>query len=183
MKRMSSIVLVLGIAAISSNSYAQSDAELIGQALAAAPARARDDASVVKWSADYTYTAIKEGTNQVVCYSRADERDRPAFAVQCTSMANLERVAQNRKFHADSADRDEERELVAAAEQNGTRVKAEYGSFFRSMNGPDEASARVHQTIAMPGATIASSGFPDNRGQGGAWIMAAGTSEAHLMVP
>ena len=181
MKR--TLVLVLGIAAISPNSYAQSDVELIGQALAAAPARARDDASVVKWSADYTYTTIKEGTNQVVCYGRADERDRPAFAVQCTSMANLERVAQNRKFHADSADRDGERALVAAAEQNGTRVKAEYGSFFRSMNGPDEASARVHQTIAMPGATTASSGFPDNRGQGGAWIMAAGTSEAHLMVP
>ena len=183
MKRLLVLFFVLGIAAISPNSYAQSDAELIEQALAAAPVRARDDASVIKWSADYTYTTIKEGTNQIVCYNRADERDRPPFAVQCTSMANLERVTQNRQFRADSTDRDGERALVAAAAQNGTRVKAEYGSFFRSMNGPDQASARVHQTIAMPGATTASSGFPDNRGQGGAWVMAAGTSEAHLMVP
>ena len=181
MKRM--LFLVLGIAAISSSTYAQSDAELIEQALAAAPRRARDDASVIKWSADHTYTTIKEGTNQVVCYSRADERDRPPFAVQCTSMANLERVAQNRQFRADSTDAEGERALVAAAAQNGTRVKAEYGSFFRSMNGPDQMSAGIHMTIAMPGATTASSGFPDNRGQGGGWIMAAGTSEAHLMVP
>ena len=181
MKR--TLVLVLGIAAVSPNSYAQSDAELIGQALAAAPARARDDASVVKWSADYSYTTIKEGTNQVVCYSRADERDRQPFAVQCTSLANLDRVAQNRRFHAESADAAGERALVAAAAENGTRVAAEYGSWFRSMNGPDQASAGVHTTIAMPGATSASAGFPEDRSQGGAYIMAAGTSEAHLMVP
>ena len=72
---------------------------------------------------------------------------------------------------------------MAAAARNGTRVQAEYGSWFRSMNGPDQASAGVHMTIAMPGATAASTGFPDNREQGSAYIMAAGTSEAHLMVP
>ena len=32
----------------------------------------------------------------------------------------------------------------------------------------------VHTTIAMPGATSASAGFPDNREQGGAYIMAGG---------
>ena len=124
MKRLLVLFFVLGIAAISQNSYAQAGAELLEQALAAAPVRTRDDASVIKWSADYTYTTIKDGTNQIVCYSRANERDRPPFAVQCTSMANLERVAQNRKFRADSTDRDGERALVAAAAQNGTRVRA-----------------------------------------------------------
>ncbi len=181
MKRV--LFLVLGIAAISPHSYAQSDTELIEQALAAASRRARDGASVIKWSADHTYTTIKTGTNKVVCYSRADQRGRQPFAMQCTSMANLERVAQNRKFRADSTDNDGERALVAAAAKNGTRVKAEYGSFFRSMNGQDQASARIHTTIAMPGATTASAGFPEDRSQGGAWIMAAGTSEAHLILP
>jgi len=183
MKRMVLIVLGFGALAFSSNAYAQTDAQLIEQALAAAPARGRDDASVVKWAADHTYTTIKEGTNQIVCYSRMDERDRPPFAVQCTSLANLERVAQNRRFRAESTDPAGERELVAAAAQNGTRVEAEYGSWFRSMNGPDQASAGIHMTIAMPGATTESTGFPDNPGQGGAFIMAAGSTEAHLMVP
>ena len=181
MKRI--VLLVLGVAAFSTGAYAQSNAELIEQSLAAAPRRAREGATVVKWAADHTYTTIKEGTNQVVCYNRADERDRQPFAVQCTSLANLDRVAQNRRFHAESNDADGERALVAAADRNGTRVKPEFGSFFRSMNGADQASAGLHQTIAMPGATTASAGFPEDRSQGGAFIMAAGTSEAHLMTP
>ena len=179
----SMLLLVLSIVTVSPNVYAQSDAELIDQAVAAAPGRYREDATVVKWSTDHTYTTIKEGTNQIVCYSRADQRDRPPFAVQCTVKANLERVAQNRQFRAESTDGEEERALVAAAGQNGTRVPAEYGSFFSSMNGQDQASAGVHTTIAMPGATTASAGFPENREQGGAFIMAAGTTEAHLMIP
>ena len=183
MKRIVLIVLGLGALAFSSSVYAQSNAQLIEQSLAAAPRRGRADATVVTWAADHTYTTIKEGTNQIVCYSRTDQRDRPPFAVQCTNLANLERVAQNRRFRADSTDAEGERALVATAAQNGTRVKAEYGSWFRSMNGPDQASAGVHMTIAMPDATAASAGFPDNRDQGGAYIMAAGTSEAHLMVP
>jgi len=183
MKRMVLIVFGFVALAFSSTAHAQTDAQLIEQALAAAPQRGRDDATVVKWAADHTYTTSKEGTNKIVCYSRADERDRPPFAVQCTNLANLERVAQNRRFHAESTDAEGERALVAAAAENGTRVPAEYGSWFRSMNGQGQASARVHMTVAMPGATTASTGFPDNREEGGAFIMAAGTTEAHLMVP
>ncbi len=38
-------------------------------------------------------------------------------------------------------------------------------------------------TIAVPGATTQSLGFPDNPRQGGVWIMNAGTTTAHLMTP
>jgi hypothetical protein len=181
MKRI--ILLVLGVAALSTGASAQSNTELIEASLAAAPMRGRDAVTVVKWAADHTYTTIKEGTNKIVCYSRADERDRATFAVQCTSLSNLDRVAQNRRFHAESTDSESEKALVAAAAADGSRVKAEHGSWFRTMVGPDKMSARTHTTIAMPGATTASAGFPDNREMGGAYIMAAGTSEAHLMVP
>lgn len=40
-----------------------------------------------------------------------------------------------------------------AAEANGTRVKPEYGSVWYDMNGPDNEHARIHVTIAVPGAT------------------------------
>ncbi|MCH7746711.1 MAG: hypothetical protein IH939_01305 [Acidobacteria bacterium] len=183
MKRTVLIVLAFGALAFSSSVYAQTNAELIEWALAAAPRRAQEGATVVKWAADHTYTTIKEGTNEIVCYNRADERDRQPFAVQCTNKMNLDRVAQNRRFHAESTDAEGERALVAAADANSTRVKAEFGSVWRSMNGADQASARVHATIAMPGATTASTGFPENRDHGGAYLMAAGTSEAHLMTP
>jgi hypothetical protein len=49
--------------------------------------------------------------------------------------------------------------------------------------GPDKERARAHMTIAVPFATTASMGLPENNKMGGVWIMNAGTSTAHLMVP
>ena len=181
MKRI--ILVVVGLLTVSASANAQTVAETIDSVLAAAPTRARDGAAVIKWNADHTYETLKEGTNRWVCYNRADERDRPAFAVQCTSVANLDRVAQNRRFRAESVTGDEEQALVAAAEQNDTRVLPEYGSMWVSMNGPDRSSAGIHTTIAVPGATGASTGLPENGRAGGAWVMAAGTTTAHIMVP
>jgi len=51
------------------------------------------------------------------------------------------------------------------------------------MNGPDQEHARIHVTIAVPGATAQSTGLPDGPGKGGAWVMNAGTSTAHIMTP
>ena len=51
------------------------------------------------------------------------------------------------------------------------------------MNGPDQASARIHTTIAVPGGTTESTGLPDTPRQNGAWIMDAGTTTAHIMTP
>jgi hypothetical protein len=62
-------------------------------------------------------------------------------------------------------------------------VKPEFGSVWYSMNGKDQETARLHVTIAVPGATAASLGLPDNPKMGGAWIMNAGTSTAHIMTP
>ena len=97
-------------------------------------------------------------------------------------MGNLDRVAQNRKFEA-MTDKTARQAAIDAAEKDGTRVKPEYGSVFISMNGPDQATARKHTTVSVPGATAQSGSLPDNPKMGGAWIMAAGTSSAHIMVP
>ncbi|MCH6547274.1 MAG: hypothetical protein IH798_02405 [Gemmatimonadetes bacterium] len=177
------ILVVVGVVSIQASANAQTAAETIERALAAAPRRAREGAAVIKWNADYTYETLKEGTNRLVCYNRSDERNRRPFAVVCTSVGNLDRAAQNRRFRAESADAAEERAMVAAAEENGTRVLPEYGSVWIHMDGRDRASARIHTTIAVPGATTESTGLPDNRSAGGAYIMAAGTSAAHIMIP
>ena len=138
---------------------------------------------MIQWNPDHTYVTLKEGTNRLVCYDRSGEPGRQPFAVQCTSVDNLDRVAQNRRFEAESENGQAMQVMLDAAEADGTRVKPEYGSVWISMNGPDQASARIHTTIAVPGATTASTGLPDNRGEGGAWIMAAGTTTAHIMTP
>ncbi len=177
------ILVVVGVVSIQAGANAQTAAEATEHALTAAPRRAAEGAAVIKWNADYTYETLKEGTNRLVCFGRSDERGRRPFAVLCTSVGNLDRVAQNRRFRAESADAAQERAMVAAAEANDTRALPEYGSVWIHMDGRDQARARIHTTIAVPGATTESTGLPDNRSAGGAYIMAAGTSAAHIMVP
>ncbi|HMD48642.1 MAG TPA: hypothetical protein VKG79_06080 [Bryobacteraceae bacterium] len=176
------LALSLSVLAMSAGAYAQSNEELIDKALAAAPRNMKEGATVIKWKADFTYEVIKKGTNKMVCYDRSDEPGRQPFAVQCTSLANLPRVAQNRKFEmmTDKSARDA---ALAKAEADGSRIKPEFGSVFISLSGPDKEHAHAHTTVAVPGATKESLGLPDTPGQGGAWLMNPGTSTAHIMTP
>lgn len=163
--------------------HAQSDAAAIDKALAPLAERARADAMVIRWNDDHSYDVLQEGSSRWVCYDRSSETRRAPFDVQCTSVGNLERVAQNRRFRATAADRNEESALLEAAEADGSRVLPEYGSMWIAMRGDDRASAGIHTTIAVPMATTESTGFPTDRSQGGVYLMGAGTSTAHLMVP
>src|SRR5712691_4735634 len=175
-------LIVLGVLAIAGGAFAQTPPDTIDRALAAAPRQMKEGATVIKWKADFSYETLRKGTNRLVCYDRSGEPGQQPFAVQCTSIANLDRVAQNRKFEAMS-DKAARQAALDAAEKDGTRVKPEYGSVWLTMNGPDQAHARIHTTIAVPGATTQSTGLPDNNKQSGVWIMNAGTSTAHLMTP
>ena len=53
-------------------------------------------------------------------------------------------------------------------------MKPEYGSVWYRLQGKDKDTARMHMTVAVPGATTQSTGIPDNPKQGGVWIMSAG---------
>lgn len=174
--------LVVATLAITTGAVAQTPADVIERALAAAPRQMHDGATVIQFKADGTYDTLKKGTNRLVCYDRSGEPGRQPFAVQCTSIGNLERVAQNRKFEA-MTDKSAKQAALDKAEAEGSRIKPEYGSVWYDMNGPDQAHARIHVTIAVPGATSQSTGLPDNPKQGGVWIMNAGTSTAHIMTP
>jgi hypothetical protein len=174
-------LFVLGILAVPISAFSQGAADLEKSLLAAPPAM-KDAATVIKWKADYTYDTVRKGTNRLVCFDISGMPGQTAFSVECTSIANLDRVAQNLKFESEP-DRAKRKEAVSAAEKNGTRVKAEFGSMWLHLRGADQASARMHTTVAVPGATQKTLGFPEDGKQGGVWIMDAGTSEAHLMLP
>lgn len=179
MKRTTTIVL--GILAVAACAFAQDDAA-VQKALMAAPRQLKDGATVIKWKADFTYDTLKKGTNTTVCYDLSGYPGHPPFTIECTSMANLPRVAQNLKFEA-LGDKAKTQAALDAAEKDGTRVKPEFGSVFIHLMGPDAEHARNHTTVAVPGATEQSLGLPDKPTKGGAWIMNAGTSTAHIMVP
>ena len=177
------VLLVLGVLALTASPFAQSNDEAIEKALSAAPRQMKEAATVIKWKADGTYDTLRKGTNKLVCYDRTGDPGAAPFAVQCTSLGNLDRVAQNRKFEK-ITDKAARQAAIDAAEKDGTRVKPEYGSVWLTMNAPDkEHATRVHTTVAVPGATTKTTGLPEDNKQGGVWIMNAGTSTAHLMTP
>ena len=178
----STLLVVLGLLTAASAVLAQTSEETIARAVAAAPRQMRDGATVIKFHPDFTYETLRKGTNRILCFDRSGEPGRQPFAVQCTSIGNLERVVQNRKFEA-MTDVKARQAALDEAEKNGTRVKPEYGSVWYDMNGPDQEHARIHVTIAVPGATSQSIGLPDNAKGGGAWLMNAGTTTAHIMTP
>jgi hypothetical protein len=175
-------LFVVGVLAVSISGLAQAPDDAIEKALVAAPANLRAAATVVKWKPDFTYDTLRKGTNRLVCYDRSGFPEQQPFSVECTSIANLDRVAQNLKFEA-VGDKTKSQAMVDAAEKAGTRVKPEYGSVWYHALGADREHARMHMTIALPGATTQSVGLPDNAKQGTVWLMDAGTSAAHIMTP
>src|SRR5262245_38411990 len=181
MKLMLSALLTM--IAVSMFAFAQAPAEGLEKALLAAPRQMKDGATVIKWKSDFTYDTVKKGTNKLVCYERPTLPGQPPFSVECTSIANLPRVAQSLKIEAANPDQKARRAAFEAAEKAGTWPKPEFGSVFYNLNGPDQAQARSHVTIAAPGATSKTLGLPEDTSQGGVWIMEAGTSAAHIMTP
>jgi hypothetical protein len=179
----SRLLIVTGMLAVSASVFAQPASDPnVEAALAAAPRNLRDGATVIKWKPDFTYDTLRKGTNRLVCYDQSGWATEQPYSVQCTSIANLDRVAQNKKFEG-IADAKARQAAIEAAEKDGSRIKPEFGSVFYTLTGKDKETTRLHVTVAVPGATAQSLGLPDNNKQGGAWIMAAGTSGAHIMIP
>src|SRR6266576_1680703 len=118
MKRMIPIVSFL---MVSSLAFAQApDQAAIDKALLAAPANMKAAATVIKWKPDFTYETLRKGTNRLVCYDKSGQPKQQPYMVECTSIANLDRAAQNMKFEAAG---DKAQALFDAAEKDGTRAK------------------------------------------------------------
>ncbi len=171
---------ILSLTVFAGSVWAQAPAADIEKALAAAPAQLKEGATVIKWKPDFTYDTLKQGTNRLVCYDQSGLPGQQAYSIECTSIANLKRAAQNLKFESQGA---QKQALLDAAEKDGTREKPEFGSVWYHQMGASKEAARPHMTIAVPFATEKTLGLPENGRNGGVWIMNAGTSTAHLMTP
>jgi len=159
-----------------------SQADVDKAVLAIAP-QLRAQATVIKWNpADWTYTTLRKGTTQIVCFDKSGLPGQLPYSLECTHLGNLPRAAQNMRYESEP-DRAKRQAAIDAADKDGSRAKPVFGSVWYHLMGMDAASARTHFTIAVPGATEKSLGLPENGRGGGVWIMNAGTSTAHLMTP
>lgn len=184
----------------------------IQKPLLAAPNEAlAKDATVIKWirnphagevvtAADFTFEVLRSGPSRMVCYDLSGWPGEEPWSVECTSSdANLPRVAQNRAFAEmgakatptlaggrpvlSSSGTGGIRELVLAAARDGTRVLSEVGTMWYNLRGDSQATAIWHTFIGMPNFKGAQVGLPEVGDGGGAWLMFAGTPEAHIMLP
>ena len=162
---------------------APTDQEMIDRSVLAGPANARAAAMVVKWAADGSRVVLRPGTNGLVCWDQSVWPHQRPFSAHCTSVANLPRVDQNREFYMKAPNGKEAEALVQAAEKAGMRKAPEFGSGYYGLVGNDQATARGHVTIAVPFATAETLKLSPKPIASGAWIMDAGTSGAHIMVP
>jgi hypothetical protein len=160
------------------------------------------NAGKVVTAADFTFEVLKSGPGRMVCYDLSGWPGEEPWSVECTSSdANLPRVMQNRAFAEMGAKATPKigegdksvpvlsssssggiRDLVLAAEKDGTRVLPEVGTIWYNLRGKSQDTAIWHTFIAMPNHTAAQVGLPNNRDAGGAWLMFEGTPEAHIMV-
>src|SRR5438552_3510211 len=114
---------------MSFSAIAQAQDPAIDKALLAAPQQMKAGATVVKWKSDFSYDTLRKGTNRLVCYDRPSGPGQPAFSVECTSIANLERVAQSLKTET-IADPKERQTAFENMEKAGKWTKPEFGSIF-----------------------------------------------------
>jgi len=170
--------------ATASTAAAQSDQEMIDRALLGAPAgMVRQNASVVKWGPDGKRVVIKQGTNDLVCWDQSVWPGQLPFSVHCTSTKSMDRVDQNREFYYQYKTRADAEKAIQEAEKAGKRVLPEYGAGHYGLQGMDQATARPHVTIAVPNATAESLKIPAKASTSGMWLMDAGTTGAHIMIP
>src|SRR6202035_3936401 len=139
MKRIA--LLVFGVWMVSIGALAQAPDAAIEKALLAAPANLREAATVIKWKPDFTYETLKKGTSRLVCYDRSGFPQQLPFSIECTSVGNLDRVAQNLKAEA-LGDKAKTPAMLDAEEKDGTRIKPEFGSVWYHMMGADQEHAR-----------------------------------------
>jgi hypothetical protein len=178
MKRIA--LFSVGVLAMVAGAFAQTpDIDTPGLAL---PQNLREGAGVVKWKPDHTYDTLKPSKNGLVCYDRSGFPGQQPFSLECTAEGNLPRVKQNMEAEA-LGDKMKSEAKLMEEEKAGTRVKPVFGSVWYHLMGMSKEQARTHMTIAVPGATQASMGLPENGRGGGVWIMSAGTTTAHLMTP
>ena len=175
-------LLGLVVTALPSALDAQSVDEQIARAVMAAPANLQADATVIMFDESGEIMVVREGSNGLMCWDSSNEPGRQGiFNAQCTSELNRARVKQNHQFSHAGGTPEEIQALFDHAEEDGTRELPVYGTMYYHWIG--EEDGRPHTNIAVPFATEENSRITQASRSDAMWIMDAGTSGAHLMLP
>jgi hypothetical protein len=161
----------------------------IAQAVAAAPASERADATVFGFRPDGAMTTLRQGSNGLICL--ADDPNREGWSVACYHESLDPFMARGRELRAEGVtDSGELAQRRWAEADAGTLAMPEKPATLYVMTGDgyDEAAGTVMNSflrwvIYTPWATPEDTGLPmAPTGPGAPWLMFPGTAGAHIMI-
>jgi hypothetical protein len=176
---------IAGLVALTAAS-AQSNEQMIAQAVLPLPEELRAGATVFRYdAATGERITLRQGDNQVECQPRNEETG----FTRCYPVADAARRDFAARLEARGTSGDELAAALAAAEAAGTIEPTPFGSLrYRLYERNDRI--QLLWVVALPNATAADLGMSTASqrdeslaGQGRPWMMREGTPAAHLMIP
>ena len=168
-------------ASCAGTAVAQSNENLIKQALSPLPAELRGQATVITYSAKGLPQTLRWGQNNIYCV--APEAGAKEFAASCFGPV----IKAQRDFQAreKAAGKDAKTIAadVAAARKARKLPSPNMGTTIYIRRGKTEADASNLWVVLMPNAKAENLGLPTERGNGTPWMMRSGTPQAHIMIP
>lgn len=186
MLRFLGVLGFMGVAAaVAAPAVAQSNAELIAQAIMPLPDDLKAGATVYRYDSETgDRIVIRQGNNQVEC----QPRDEEGFT-RCGPVAEGPRRDLSSKLSAQGLEGEALQAAMAEAEAKGQIKPRTFGALNYRLYDKDDR-IQLLWVVSVPNATSAQLGYPtggqrDNAlaGKGTPWMMLDGTPGAHLMIP
>ncbi len=176
---MTKAVLVCALLIVPAITSAQSDEDLIAEALMPLPDHMKDDAAVVMTDAGGHRRVIREGKTELSC---SPDGPAPGFSVSCISGSTGTVIPAYTSAVARGESPREAWDTVNAAIKAGTLTTATPGGLIFIQSGETRTDSAHLAVVLVPYATAESTGLPVKPTSDRAWLMCPGTPRAHIMI-
>ena len=177
-------VLATALTLLASASFAQSNSEMIAQAVLPLPEELRDGAAVFNYDDAGHRVLLRGGSNHVECKPRDDN----GFTL-CAGKNTATYRDYSEKLAAGGLEGEALQAALQAAVEDGTVPAPPFGSLLYRLYEKDDR-IQLLWVVVLPNATAEELGMSvasqrDNSlaGKGLPWMMREGTPGAHLMIP
>ncbi|MCG8416121.1 MAG: hypothetical protein MI746_18035 [Pseudomonadales bacterium] len=179
MTRLRITTLLIGslVALSSFQVSAQSEEALIQAATQSLPEHLRADVTVLDRSTNPP-TLLRQGTNGITCMT---DEPAPGYDASCVDESWFPYGRRLGELRADGKSLLEANKIVNTELANGSLASPNPGALANTVSGPDANNLAVLTTIFLGEAASAMSGIVSEENDQ-AWIMCAGTPQAHLMI-